>query len=254
MSIVRDFKNKLNEGKSVIGPFMKSCDPAFVEAAGFAGFDFIILDMEHGPTDIMNLQNLLRAAQCANVLPVVRVQDSSEIMIDKVLDSGAFGVQVPQVTNAAQASEAVKAAKFGPEGNRGVCRFVRAAKYSSKDRFEYFKEANENLIILQLEGREAIENLEDILNVKGIDIIFIGPYDLSQSLGVPGQVDHPEVHNKMKHIISEAKKKGIVVGTFVDNMKNAKMWSGIGVQYVSYSVDVGLFYEHCRNLVGDFNS
>lgn len=252
MKLVRDFKDKLKEGKSVIGPFMKSCDPAFVETAGFAGFDFVILDMEHGPTDIITLQNLIRAAQCAGVMPVVRVQDASEISIDKVLDAGALGIQVPQVNNSKQAEAAVKAAKFSPEGNRGVCRFVRAANYSSTDRFEYFKQANENLIILQLEGKEAIDNIEDILSVKGIDIIFIGPYDLSQSLGVPGQVDHPEVHDKMKYIISKAKEKGIVVGTFVDNKKNLLLWKDIGVQYLSYSVDVGIFYECCRNIVNDF--
>lgn len=254
MKLVKDFKEKLKAGKSVIGPFMKSCDPAFVETAGFAGFDFVILDMEHGPTDIMNLQNLLRAALCAGVMPVVRVQDTSEISIDKVLDAGALGIQVPQVNNAKQAVEVVKAAKFSPEGNRGVCRFVRAANYSSKDRFAYFKEANQSLIILQLEGREAIENLEEILNVNGIDIIFIGPYDLSQSLGVPGQVDHPEVHNKMKYIIGKARENGIVVGTFVDNMKNALQWRKMGVQYISYSVDVGIFYESCKNTINDFRS
>ncbi len=103
---------------------------------------------------------------------------------------------MPQITNAKQAEEMIKLAKFAPSGMRGVCRFVRAANYSSMDRFEYFKEANESIIILQLEGQEAIDNLEDIIKVEGIDIVFIGPYDLSQSLGVGGQIDHPAVEEK----------------------------------------------------------
>lgn len=249
MDLIRNFRDKLNEEKSVLGPFMKTCDPAFVEIAGHAGFDFVILDMEHGPTDVMNLQNLVRAAQYADILPIVRVQDASEISIDKVLDIGAMGIQVPQINRPEQAAEVVKAARFAPDGSRGVCRFVRAADYSAKNRYEYFKKANENLVILQLEGQEAIENLEGILEVKGVDIIFIGPYDLSQSLGVPGQVDHPEVHKKMMHIIEKAREKGIVVGTFVDGMENAKLWRSLGVQYISYSVDVGLFFECCRDVV-----
>ncbi len=247
--MLKKFKDNLQKGQNVLGPFMKTSDPAFVEIAGHAGFDFAILDMEHGPIDIIMLQNLIRAAQCSNIFPVVRVQDASEISINKALDVGAMGIQVPQIKSAQQANEVIKAARFSPDGNRGVCRFVRSANYSAKDKFEFFKEANENLLILQLEGTEAIENLEEILEVKGIDIIFIGPYDLSQSLGVPGQVNHPEVHMKMKYIIEKARGKEIVVGTFVDNMENAKLWKGLGVQYISYSVDVGLFYQYCNDIV-----
>lgn len=228
MNLINNFKNKIKKSKSVLGPFMKTCDPAFVEIAGHAGFDFVILDMEHGPIDVIGLQNLIRAAQCANVLPIVRVQDASAISIARVLDVGAMGIEVPQINSSKQAQDVVNAARYAPNGNRGVCRFVRAADYSAKDRFNYFKFANEILIILQLEGQEAIDNLEEILEVKGFDIIFIGPYDLSQSLGLPGQVDHPVVHKKMKYIIQKAKEKGIVVSTFVDGMESAKLWMEAG--------------------------
>jgi 4-hydroxy-2-oxoheptanedioate aldolase len=246
---VEKFRDKIKKGKCVAGPFMKSLDPAFVEIAGHAGFDFVILDMEHGPSDVPGLQNLIRAAQCTNVLPVVRVPDTTESLMSKVLDAGASGIQVSQIVNAKQAEDAVKNSKFSPAGHRGVCRFVRAAGYSSIDRFEYFKQANESLIILQLEGEEAINNLREILNVRGIDIIFIGPYDLSQSLGVPGQIDHPAVFEKMRYIVDEAKKRNIVTGTFVDNYENATLWKSMGVQYISYSVDVGIFYNSCREIV-----
>lgn len=107
-------------------------------------------------------------------------------VISEVLDIGTGGIQVPQIVNALDAQKVIKQAKFAPKGMRGVCRFVRAAGYSSKDRYTYFREADETLVILQLEGKEALENMDEIIEVEGIDVIFIGPYDLSQSLGVPG--------------------------------------------------------------------
>ncbi len=247
--ILRELKHKLSSGASIIGPFMKTSDPALVEAAGYSGFDFVILDTEHGPCTIETMQNLVRAALVGGVLPVIRVQDSSESSIGKALDIGALGIQVPQVQSAAQAHEIIGRAKFYPQGERGVCRFVRAAQYSAMNRFDYFKDANEALIILQLEGEEAVRNLDAILEVVGIDILFIGPYDLSQSLGVPGEITNPLVIEKMQYIVSKAKAKGMVVGTFLDKPEMIQQWKETGIQYLSYSVDVGIFLEACRAIV-----
>lgn len=249
MNLLNNFKNRLKEGKPVFGPFMKSTDPAFIEIAGYSGFDFVILDMEHGPVGFSELQNLIRAAIIANLIPIVRTSDSSEVSIAKPLDLGAYGVQIPQVTSGKMASACVKAARFYPEGERGVCRFVRAANYSVMPREEYFKKANDALIIIQLEGKEAIEDIDNILKVENIDIIFIGPYDLSQSLGVPGQVSHPLVINAMNDIVKRAQSMGKVVGTFADTPQAAEMWRKAGVQYISYSVDVGIFANACSELV-----
>jgi 4-hydroxy-2-oxoheptanedioate aldolase len=244
-------RKKLKGGEAVFGPFMKTLDPAFVETAGFAGFDYAILDMEHGPVGTENLGNLLRAAQVASIAPIVRVPDISEQSIGKALDLGACGVQVPQVSTAEDARKAVRLAKFHPAGERGVCRYVRAAGYSSIPRSRYFAESNDALVILQLEGGEALENLDDILLVAGIDVIFIGPYDLSQSLGVPGEVDSPLVTAAVAKIASRAAAAGITVGTFVDDVSAARKWMDEGIRYISYSVDVGIFHDACRAIVGD---
>jgi len=242
------FKQKMKE-RAVLGPFAKTCDPALVEIMGYSGFDFVILDLEHGPNSVQTMQNLIRAAQIGGVFPIVRVKEEPLSVIGEVLDIGAGGIQVPQITNPQEAEKIIQLAKFAPQGMRGVCRFVRAADYSSLDRFQYFKEANEAVIILQLEGEEAIKNMDKILEVEGIDIIFIGPYDLSQSLGVAGQVDHPSVEKSMKEIVDKCVQKGIVVGTFVDTIENARKWKKLGIKYLSYSVDVGIFYEHCNAIV-----
>jgi 4-hydroxy-2-oxoheptanedioate aldolase len=254
MEMLNEFKNRLKEGKIVFGPFMKSLDPAFIEVAGFSGFDFVILDMEHGPAGFNELQNLIRAAYIANIIPIVRTSDSSEVSIARSLDLGALGVQIPQVTSGKMANAAVRAARFFPDGERGVCRFVRAAKYSVMPREEYFKKANEILIIIQLEGKEAILDIDNILKVEGIDIIFIGPYDLSQSLGVPGQVSHPVVIEAMNKIVKHARSLGITVGTFTDTPQSAEIWKQAGVQYISYSVDVGIFANACSQLVKELHN
>lgn len=254
MDLLTKFKKKLEDGNPVFGPFMKSTDPAFIEVAGYSGFDFVILDMEHGPVGFSDLQNLIRAALVANIIPIVRTSDSSEISIAKPLDLGALGVQIPQVTSGKMAEDCIKAARFFPKGERGVCRFVRAADYSLMPREEYFIKANEILIIIQLEGKEAILDIDNILKVEGIDIIFIGPYDLSQSLGVPGQVNHPLVIEAMNNIVNRARSMGIVVGTFTDTPQAAEMWKKAGVRYISYSVDVGIFAGACSQIVKELNN
>jgi 4-hydroxy-2-oxoheptanedioate aldolase len=196
---VRRFREKLAAGP-VLGPFSKTRDPAFIEIMGYAGFDFVILDLEHGPNSVETAENLVRAAQIADILPVVRVKEGYLPLIGEVLDIGSGAVQVPQITTAQDARLIVETAKFHPGGMRGVCRYVRAARYSSKDQQQYFQDANECLVILQLEGKEALANLDSIMLVEGVDILFVGPYDLSQSLGVPGQVQHPTVEKQIREI------------------------------------------------------
>lgn len=243
-------KTKLENGEAVIGPFMKFSDPAAVEIAGLAGFDFVIIDMEHGPISYERAQDLVRAAELRNITPVIRVPENREIYIQRALDIGAGAVQVPQVSTVEAAEHVAKASRFYPEGARGACRYVKAADYSSTPKAEYFSHANDKVItIIHIEGLEGIRNLEGIVNVPGIDIIFLGPYDLSQSCGVPGQVDHPEVVKKMTEAVELARKHGKVVGTFVESPESAAKWAKLGVQYLSYSVDVGIYLMACSDIV-----
>lgn len=244
MEMIREFKEKLSLG-AVVGIFSKTCDPAFIEVMGYGGFDFVIIDLEHGANSVQTVQNLIRACEVSNIFPIVRVKEGDFSVMGAVLDIGAGGIQIPQVESADDAKEIVKRVKFSPLGMRGVCGFVRAARYSSIDRFQYFKRSNETVVILQLEGKKSLEELDEIIDVQGIDIIFIGPYDLSQSLGVLGDIDHPSVVEKMREINERCSQKGIAVGTFVDTIQNARRWRGLGIRYIAYSVDVGIFYDKC---------
>jgi len=243
-------KKALQDGKVVLGPFLKFIDPAVAEIMGFAGFDFVIIDEEHGPISIENAQNMIRAAESVNITPVIRVGNNDEALILRALDIGAQGIEIPQINSRYDAERAVKAVKYSPQGERGVCRYVRAANYSSMNKFKYFEYANgETMIIAHIEGIKGIKNLDEILSVPGIDVIFIGPYDLSQSLGIPGEVNHPLVTKKMQEVVSGCKENKIAVGTFADDIETAKSWVSLGVQYMSFSVDVGILYEASKNII-----
>ncbi len=243
-------KKALQDGKVVLGPFLKFIDPAVAEIMGFAGFNFVIIDAEHGPISIENAQNMIRAAESVNITPVIRVGNNDEALILRALDIGAQGIEIPQINTKSDAMRAVKLVKYFPQGERGVCRYVRAANYSSMDKFKYFKYANEEtMIIAHIEGVEGINNLDEILSVPGIDVIFIGPYDLSQSLGIPGEVNHPLVTKKMQEVVLRCKENKIAVGTFADDVEMAKSWVSLGVQYMSFSVDVGILYEASKNII-----
>lgn len=239
------------KSRPVFGPFSKTSDPAIIELLGYAGFDFVILDMEHGPNTPETLQNLIRAAEVSGIAPIVRVPEGDLEMVSKVLDLGAAGVQVPQVTHAGTIRQIVKRARFAPEGERGVCRYVRAADYSAMEKRAYFKRANEALLVIQLEGAEALENLDELLDEPGPDIVFVGPYDLSQSLGVPGEVEHPLVIEKTRAIVKACRDRGIAVGNFTETVEQSRFWVEQGLRYMSFSVDVGLLYQYCVQLTGE---
>ncbi|MGY6648133.1 HpcH/HpaI aldolase family protein [Wenyingzhuangia sp. IMCC45574] len=245
---------KLSDNKFVYGPFCKIQDPAIVDIAAYSGFDFVIIDMEHGPYSVESVQNMVRAAQASGIEPVVRVTENSETLILRLLDVGVKCIQVPQVCTVADANKVVKATKFFPKGERGMCRYVRAAEYTNIKSDDHFSLANDSILtIVHIEGLEGVENLSEIVKIDGIDVIFLGCYDLSQSCGVPGQTTHPDVVKAMKDAVEIAKNEGKLIGTFTESYESAKMWKEVGVQYISYSVDVGILMKTFKEVVRGLN-
>lgn len=246
---INKLKQKLLDGQTVYGPFCKLQDPSVVEIAALAGFDFVILDMEHGPLSVESVQTIARAAQAKGIEVVVRVTENSASDILRILDVGVNSIQVPQVNSAADAQKVVDASFFYPKGERGMCRYVRAASYTGIEKKEYFSSANlGTLTIVHIEGNKGLENLEQIVSLNGIDIVFLGPYDLSQSCGYPGQTNHPEVVNKMKKAVMLAKANNKIIGTFCESPSDAHKWRDLGVQYISYSVDVGIILNAYKEI------
>lgn len=217
-----------------------------IEAMGLGGMDFIILDLEHGPNDVTSLGNLVRACECSDTTAVVRCLRSDQI--GQALDVGARVVQIPHVNCAADAKRAVEAARFAPMGHRGVCRYVRAAGHSSTDKQAYFKDSADITVIAQVEGTEGLNNLDSILEVPGVDMIFVGVYDLSQSLGMTGNTEAPEVLAALKSVVEKCSAKHIPVGTFVESVETARKYKDMGIHYLCYAVDVGILMTACQQL------
>lgn len=235
-------KARLKEKGFLAGPFIETASPELVECLGLAGFDFAIIDCEHGPFSGETAAALLRAATVAGVSPIVRVRENDPGRILEALDIGAVGLHIPQIASADDARRAVEAARFPPAGVRGFNPFVRAGRYGSDPTFR--READEDtLLVLHIEGGDSVAAVDEILAVEGVDVAFLGPFDLSQSLGVPGEVLHPKVQGAMKALVEAAANRNVAVGCFANNLEQAKVWIDAGVSYLAYSVDTVLFRD-----------
>lgn len=253
LDAVKKFKEAMDSPKGALGPFMISRDPAMYEAAGLAGYDFVLVDMEHGVTAFSNLVDVIRGCNSVGVCPVVRVPRGTDIWISRALDVGAGALMIPQIDSAEQTAAAVDAAKFSPMGHRGLSKYVRAGAYNALTEDKIFYErGNETAIVIQAEGKKAFENIDEIMSVPGVDVVFIGPYDLSSSLGLIGQVEHPEVVSMIKQIVDHGAKHGVKVGCFADTVERGIQLREMGVKFIGYGTDVNMFYKFCKNDVDKF--
>ena len=251
MASANTLKERLKNGEVVIGPFVNLASGALIEIAAFAGFDFVIIDTEHGPLDIPVAENLCRISDSVGITPIVRVRENDGPQILRALDIGASGVQVPQITCREDAEAVVQAAKYAPIGMRGVSPYTRAARYFA-DGGKIFDRLNEtSMILVHIEGVNGLNKLDEIVKVEGLDVIFLGPYDLSQSLGIPGQVDDPRVVDRMRKATETVNDAGLTVGTFADGPEAANLWIEAGVRYVSMSVDTGIYLRGCREILSE---
>jgi 4-hydroxy-2-oxoheptanedioate aldolase len=224
-------KEKLKRGEAVIGTFVTFASPTLVEICGHAGFDFVILDAEHGPLTPGTCEDMVRAADMTGMTPIVRVTQNHPKEILRYLDIGALGVQIPMVKTADDARRAVEAVKYHPLGQRGMGG-ARASAWGMKGGFaSYIEDANrETMVIIQIETREAVENISDILAVEGVDAILIGRLDLSQAFGIPGRSQDPLITDIVEKIIHAAKGSGIAVGLFELDPQSAIQYKRRGVQ------------------------
>ena len=207
----KNFANRLRLNETLIGTLVSLPAPDVCELLGSIGYDWLFIDAEHGAFNPQQAQSMLQAAYPTPCL--IRVPSGEEIWLKKALDIGAAGVIVPQVHNATQAKKIIANCKYSPAGKRGIG-IGRAHKYGI-DFERYLKNANdETAIVLQAESSEAVENIEKIVTVKGVDAILVGPYDLSASLGKAGEIDHPIVQSAINRIIDSCQSAKISMGIF----------------------------------------
>jgi 4-hydroxy-2-oxoheptanedioate aldolase len=244
-------KTLLREGKYAAGSWVSLCSPLGAEIMGLAGFDWLLIDMEHGAGDYQTLLGQLQAIGSAGeATPIVRVQWNDPVVVKRVLDLGAQGVMVPGIKTVEDARTAVASIKYPPEGIRGIAG-VRASRFGQDP--TYLKEANDNIaMFLQIEMAEAVESVEEILSVPGIDVCFIGPNDLAAALGYTGEMTHPEVQAAIKKVEDVANAKGIVLGSVSRNWEQAKALVDKGYRAVSIMGDIPLLVQGAKGAVESF--
>ncbi|GKV65912.1 MULTISPECIES: HpcH/HpaI aldolase/citrate lyase family protein [unclassified Sporosarcina] len=211
-------KQKILNGERSMGAFLGIYSTAIVEMMGLAGYEFIVIDDEHGTFDHSELENMIRTAENVGIVPIVRVS-YDESSIQKALDKGAKGIHVPMVNSREDAEMIVQKAKFPPYGKRGAAFSTRAAKFGKRSGETYLRESDaEILIVVHIETLEAAERFEEIMSVDGIDLAFLGPTDLSVSMGYPTEgASHPEVRSVLDELFRKGKQLNIPIGTLAVN-------------------------------------
>jgi 4-hydroxy-2-oxoheptanedioate aldolase len=243
-------KQKLEAGETVFGSFFKVDSPQLAELFGLAGFDFLIVDAEHGCFTHGQIENLIRTCERMGMSSVIRTPDAEEANILHVLDSGASGIQVPSLKSAAEVREVIRKAKYWPLGERGSARACRAAGYGTVA--DYEQRANrETLVSVHVENKEMVEDIEALCAVDELDVLFIGPGDLSASLGHPGNAGHPDVVAAIDRVIEVAAGRKHI-GTVVGNAAQLESYVARGVHYIAWLSDLGMLRGALNAAAGNF--
>ncbi|MDC1206442.1 aldolase/citrate lyase family protein [Akkermansiaceae bacterium] len=247
------FRKKLLSGRPVIGSWINSGSPIITEIMANSGFDFLCVDVEHSAVDLPQTQTLFQAARSGNqdCHCLVRLHGVDYSFVKRYLDAGASGVIAPLVNSAEQAQTLVEATKYPPFGNRGVG-FCRANDYGASLK-EYYANANDDIMVgVQIEHFTGVKNIDSILEVKGVDAVFIGPYDLSASLGVPAQFDHPVYLEARDQVIEACRRHNIVPGIHVVHPQPQELLDRVdeGYRLLAYSLDITMLMDSCARGLG----
>jgi 2-keto-3-deoxy-L-rhamnonate aldolase RhmA len=233
-------KKRLQKGELMVGTMISELrNPNIAYMLAQCGFNFFIIDNEHGAFNPETVSDMIAAARGAQIAPIVRIPEIRRETILKPLDSGAAGLLIPQVETAEQAEEIIFHAKYPPLGNRGTALRRAHSCYRKVHAGSYLQQANdETFIVVQAESPRAVENLEAIVSMAGIDAVLVGPFDLSVSLGIPGQVNHPLEVRTIGKILKICQKRKIIAGIHMFELPLLRKWVKKGMRFISYSSDV----------------
>ncbi|MCW5604093.1 MAG: hypothetical protein KIT18_06070 [Burkholderiales bacterium] len=245
-------RSALARGETVTGIILFSGSPMIVELAAAAGIDFVIVDMEHSALDLDTCAHVIRAADAAGITPFVRVPEVDAGLIKKLLNMGAAGIAVPHATRAGCAA-ALEAVRYPPDGTRGVCAIVRSAGDAPGDWDAHVRKANQEVMVIPLlEDGETIADFEAMAAMPGLDVFFVGPTDLSISLGVPhATFDDPKMGAALDAVVAATKKHGKYVMTTIGNKPDPEYGRSVakrGVQAIVLGTDGHLFLDVCRRV------
>ena len=245
---MNDLRHALQAGRCAVGSWVNTLSPVAAELMSAAGFDFLTVDAEHSAVDVPQTQVLFQAIRAGNpdCAPLFRLPGNDYAITKRYLDAGAVGVIAPLINSPEQARELVRAVKYPPEGERGVG-FCRANMYGI-----HFDEAiantnDQTLVCVQIEHIEGVRNIDEILSIPGVDAVFVGPYDLTASMGITAQFEHPDTQKAMRRIIEACKRHGIVPGVHVVQPDVAELVRRYkeGYRLIAYSLDITMLHRAC---------
>jgi 2-keto-3-deoxy-L-rhamnonate aldolase RhmA len=239
------FKQILTEGKVPLGHMVLEFGTrGLARMLEVAGLDFVVVDMEHSGFSAANIADLMAWFKATPVAPFVRVPQIQYHFIARTLDAGALGIMVPNVKDGVEARAIVDAAKYGPLGQRGVVLGETHTDFQSVNPREFMDYSNENTtIICQIESQAGLDNLEEIATTPGVDVLWVGHFDLSQSLGIPGQFHHPKFLEALKRVVDTAHRHSLGAGIQPGNLGQAQEWLEAGFNVISYSGDLYVYLE-----------
>lgn len=247
------FRRSLQEGKRLIGCWCSLANPITTEILGLAGFDWLLLDAEHSPNDVLSLIPQLMALRDSPSAPVVRPPANEPVIIKRLLDAGFHNFLIPFVESAQAARDAVAATRYPPQGLRGVAMVQRNNRYGTVP--DYFRIANDNMTVLvQIESLAGVAAAAQIAAVDGVDGVFVGPSDLAASLGHIGNPNHPEVQAAMAQVFAAVKAQGKPIGILTPVEADARRYLEQGATFVAVGNDVGLFRAQTQALADRFRT
>lgn len=241
-------KEKLRRGEMAVGMMLLGADPHVVGVLAATGYDFVMFDQEHTSLSFERLEHLVHAADAAGITPMTRVSSGSRSDILRALETGVRGLMVPMVESATAAADAARFARYSPAGERGVYFLGYPSGYGGRTLAEHFAATNDALLLIaQIETAAGAENAAAIAATPGIDMLFIGPADLSQSLGVPGELEHPRVIEATESTLRAARAAGKWSGVMGLDPENAARWKAEGATFVVWHQEMTLFKRILAN-------
>lgn len=249
-------KAKLRRGEAVWGTFIfEYGTPAAPRILQAAGWDYALIDTEHAGFSIETVANMLQVSGSIGFPTLVRTPETQRALMSRPLDAGALGLMIPRVESRAQAEEIVRYTKYPPAGDRGVAFGTAHTAYRGVDGQRFMRQANaEILLVMQIETQTGLEHMDEILSVPGLDVALIGPYDLSTSLGIPGQVNHPRMLKAVDGFLRCCAKHKVAAGNFVTTPADAKAWLRRGMRFMIYSTDFLLVMDQSRQVLSEVRS
>lgn len=248
-------KRRLADNELTIGSWVTLGHPSIAEIMASAGFDWLVIDAEHSAIDLSDIQSLILAMDAHDCPAIVRVTSNDPNQIKRVMDAGATGVMVPLINSAEDAAAAVRNTYYPPTGTRGVG-LARAQGYGADFKSYIDWLSNNAVVIVMIEHRDAVDNIDEILSVPGVDAFIIGPYDLSASFGIPGQITHPDVIEAIAHTCQAGLAHGKTGGIHVVEPDQAELHRHIesGYRFLGYGLDIRMLDSLCRRDLGEIRS